>query len=130
MDTDEIKKAFGKRVKELRKQHGWTQKDLAAKVDVRFSVLNKYESGIHVPPVDKLIELAEIFGTSVDYLLTGNELEETPLHNHRLLGRFKELQQLRAEDQETAIKLLDAMIIQRKLQDVVTSPIPRFAARP
>lgn len=116
MTNEEIKKAFGARVKELRKQRGWTQKELASKFDVRFSVLNKYESGIHFPPAGKLVELAEIFDTSVDYLLTGDESEDVPLHSHRLLARFKELEAFENEDQETVIKLIDAMILKQKME--------------
>ena len=29
------------------------------------------ESGMHVPPADKLLQLAELFTTTTDYLLTG-----------------------------------------------------------
>ena len=125
MGTDEIKRAFGKRVKDLRKQRGWTQKDLATKLDVRFSVLNKYESGIHTPPVDKLVELAELFGTSVDYLLTGNETAEVPLHSLRLLERFKELESFTAPDQDTVIELLDAMILKKRVEKTLALGTPR-----
>lgn len=116
VDTDEIKKALGRRVKDLRKLRGWTQKDLAGRLDVRFSLLNKYESGIHVPPVAKLVELAEIFDTSVDYLLTGDEKEDVPLHNKRLIERLRELEGFQAEDQNTVIQLLDAMILKKKIE--------------
>lgn len=116
MQDQEIHKAFGARVKALRKQRKWTQKELAAKLGVRFPQLNKYECGLHVPPMEKLIHLAEIFDTTVDYLLTGNRSEERPLHNLRLLERFRELESFPAEDQEVVIKLLDAMIVKRKVE--------------
>ena len=47
MEREEILKAFGARLKELRKQKGWTQKELGGRVEIRFSQLNKYESGLH-----------------------------------------------------------------------------------
>ncbi len=40
--NDNIRKGFGLRIKELRKQKKWTQKELASKIDVRFPQLNKY----------------------------------------------------------------------------------------
>ena len=116
MQDTEIRKAFGKRIKKLRKQKKWTQKELAAKIDVRFTQLNKYECGLHIPPVEKLIQLAEIFDTTVDFLLTGNRSEEQPLHNLRLLKRFRELEQFDSDDQETVIKLIDAMIVKQKVE--------------
>jgi transcriptional regulator with XRE-family HTH domain len=52
MPTDnDIRKDFGQRIKQLRKQRNWTQKVLATKIDVRFPQLNKYESGLHTPPI-------------------------------------------------------------------------------
>ena len=116
MERQEILKAFGVRLKELRKQKGWTQKELAGKVEIRFSQLNKFESGLHTPPPEKLIELAEILGTTVDYLLTGDRSEATPLHNTRLLDRFRALEAFAAEDQEAVIKLIDAMIVKHRVE--------------
>ena len=119
MQDEDIRKAFGKRVKELRKQKKWSQKELAVKLDSKLSILNKYECGFHIPPAEKLIRLAELFNTTVDYLLTGNRSEERPLHNIRLLERFKALEDFQAEDQEAVIKLIDAMIIKNKVEGVI-----------
>ena len=116
MQNKEILRGFGRRIKELRKHKKWTQKELATKIDVRFAQLNKYECGLHVPPLEKIIQLAEIFDTTVDYLLTGDRSEEKPLHNMRLLDRFQALEDFRAADQEAVIKLIDAMIIKNKVE--------------
>jgi len=116
MQDQSIRKAFGIRVKELRKQRGWTQKELAQQLGVRFAQLNKYESGLHAPPMDKLIHLAEIFGVTLDYLLTGDRAEDRPLHDTRLLQRFRALEDFEADDQDTVIKLIDAMIVKHKVQ--------------
>src|SRR5689334_743594 len=104
MQDADFRKSFGTRVRNLRKQHNWTQKELAGKLNILFSQLNKYECGINVPPAEKLIEMAEIFHTSVDFLLLGDSGKEVPLHNTRLLERFRELENVQAEDQETVIK--------------------------
>ena len=116
MEREEILKAFGARLKELRKQRSWTQKELAAKVAIRFSQLNKYESGLHAPPPERLVELAEVLDTTVDYLLTGDLAEGVPLHSTRLLDRFRALEGFDADDQEAVIRLLDAMILKHKVQ--------------
>ena len=119
MQGKDIRKAFGKRIKELRKQKRWSQKELAAKLDSKLSILNKYECGFHIPPAEKLIRLAELFNTTVDYLLTGNRSEERPLHNFRLLERFRTLEDFQEEDQETVIKLIDAMIVKNQVEGVI-----------
>jgi transcriptional regulator with XRE-family HTH domain len=70
--------------------------------------------------MEKLIELAEIFDITVDYLLTGDRTEERPLHNLRLLERFRALEDFEAEDQEAVIKLIDAMIVKNEVEGAIT----------
>ena len=114
-----LRKAFGARLKQLRKWRHWTQKQLAAKVDIRFQLLNKYESGQHMPPADTLISLAEVLATTVDYLLTGNPVDESLLVNARLFKRFKVLEDFSEEDQTTVIKVIDAMIAKRQMENAI-----------
>ena len=70
--------------------------------------------------MEKLIELAEIFDITVDYLLTGDCTEERPLHNLRLLERFRALEDFEAEYQEAVIKLIDAMIVKNEVEGAIT----------
>ena len=124
MQIEEIRKAFGRRLKELRKQKGWTQKELAGKLDMRFGQLNKYECGLNAPPMEKLIQMAEILNVTVDFLLTGDNPDDKPIHNTRLLERFRSLQDFQRDDQETVIKLIDAMIVKHKIENAVASLEP------
>ncbi len=119
MQIEDLRNDFGKRLKELRKQQKWTQKELAAKIDSQFSQLNKYECGLNFPPADKLIQLAEILDTTVDYLLTGNRTEGHPLHNVRLMERFQALEKFDSEDREAVIKLIDAMIVKNRVEGAI-----------
>ncbi len=121
MQNEDFRKAFGVRLKALRKQKRWSQKELAAKVDIRFQQLNKYESGLNLPPAEMLIKLADALGTTVDYLLAGNSVEEMPLGNTRLFRRFQAVEDFDPEDQEAVIKLIDAMIAKHKMQTTLTS---------
>ena len=93
MQSEEHRKAFGKRLKELRNQRRWTQKEVTAKIGLQLSQFNKYESGMHVPPADKLLQLAELFATTTDYLLMGTVSDAQPITNIRLLERFQALVQ-------------------------------------
>lgn len=124
MQDQEIRRAFGLRLKELRKQKGWTQKELAKQIDIRFAQLNKYECGMHIPPIERLIQLSTALGVTLDYLVMGNEENIQPLHNRRLMERLKELEQFGHEDQETIIRMIDAMIVKRRVEGAV-SPIDK-----
>lgn len=117
---EEVLKAFGARLKQLRKQKGWTQKELAAKVDIRFPQLNKYECGLHAPPLEKLVELAEVLGTPVDYLLTGDRSDGVPIRSTRLLERFRALEDFGSDDQEAVLRLIDAMIVKQRVEAALT----------
>lgn len=114
-----LRKEFGTRLKALRKQKNWPQKELAAKVEIRFQQLNKYESGLNVPPAGMLVRLAHALDVSVDYLLTGNPMEDSPLANSRLFKRFQVLEHLNQDDQDTVIKIIDAMIAKGRSEAVL-----------
>lgn len=114
--NENILKQFGKRLKKLRKQKRWAQKELAPKIDVHFQLLNKYDGGLHESPLEKLILMADSLSITVDYLLTSEESEGQPLFTHRLLERFRELEKFETEDQETVIKLIDAMIVKNRVE--------------
>ena len=128
MQDDEFRKAFGRRLKELRKQNKWTQKELAAKLDIRFGQLNKYECGLNAPPLEKLMQMSALLNVTVDFLLTGENPDDTPLHNTRLLERFKAIQGFDMEDQEAVIKLIDAMIVKHRVESAIAPVEKRMAA--
>ena len=119
MQDQEIRKAVGARIKQLRKQRGWTQKELAKHLEGSYQQLNKYESGIHAPPLDKLVQLADALNTTIDYLITGQTPEETPLHNKRLLQKFKLLERFDANQQETVINVIDAMVAKHQMEETL-----------
>lgn len=57
------------RLKDLREDNDMTQQELASLLHIRQNTLSQYETGQRQIPLDCLIRLSEIFGTSVDYLL-------------------------------------------------------------
>ena len=59
---------------DLRKKNGWSQEELAEKLDVSRQSISKWESAQSIPDMSRIIRLSEIFGVSTDYLLK-DELE-------------------------------------------------------
>lgn len=57
------------RIKALREQNGYTQSDLAKKLGITRSSVNAWEMGISVPSTQYVVERANIFKVSTDYLL-------------------------------------------------------------
>ncbi|MBR6091019.1 MAG: helix-turn-helix transcriptional regulator [Anaerolineaceae bacterium] len=65
---------FNEKLKELRKNKGLTQEELAEALFVSRTAISKWESGRGYPGIDSLKELAGFFSVSIDELLTGDKL--------------------------------------------------------
>lgn len=63
---------FADKLIDLRKKHGWSQEELAEKMDVTRQSVSKWESAQSVPDIEKIIRLSELFNVSTDYLLKDN----------------------------------------------------------
>jgi len=61
----------------LRKKEGWSQEELAHRLQVSRQAVSKWESGASVPDLDKILKLSELFGVTTDYLLQ-ESMEEIP----------------------------------------------------
>lgn len=120
MNDSSFRKKFGSRIKELRKQKRWSQKELANKVGITFHLINKYEGGQVAPPIERLSLIAESLNTTVDYLLTGTMQDDVPLHDRKLLKMFKLLEAAKSKDKEMIINLIDAVILKSKVESFIT----------
>ena len=57
------------RIKALREAHGWTQVELARKMNMTRNGINSWEQGLSMPSPPSLVDLARLFSVSTDYLL-------------------------------------------------------------
>lgn len=71
------KKQFGLFLSALRKEKGYTQKDLAIKLYISDKAVSKWERGLSLPDISLLIPLADILDISVTELLEGKRMEKT-----------------------------------------------------
>lgn len=54
---------------EERKRNGWSQEELAEKLQVSRQSVSKWEGALSIPDINRMIQMAELFGVSTDYLL-------------------------------------------------------------
>ncbi len=84
----------GEKLSKLRKEHRYTQEQLAELLGVCRQAISKWESNLAYPETDKLIRLSELYGCSMDYLLKDgleeDRLNETPVLRRRLRERKSE----------------------------------------
>ena len=63
--------SIGERITELRKQRNMSQADLSRAMDVSRQAVSKWENDQTSPDTIKLIQLADVLDTEVEYLATG-----------------------------------------------------------
>ena len=68
----ELKYVIAKNIAELRREKGLTQLALAEKLNYSDKAVSKWESGASLPDIVVLKEIADLFGVSVDSLLSEN----------------------------------------------------------
>ena len=64
-----IMRSFGEILASLREERGIYQKERAAILKVSVGTVSNYENNIHFPDQEALLQLADYFGVTVDYLL-------------------------------------------------------------
>lgn len=67
---------LAQQIRVLRTTNNLSQDELAEKLYISRQAVSKWENGEATPDIDKLVQLAEIFGVSLDYLVLGKEPEK------------------------------------------------------
>lgn len=67
---EDIKRIIAKNIVELRHLHSITQANLAEQLNYSDKAVSKWERGESVPDISVLKRIADIFGVTVDYLIT------------------------------------------------------------
>ena len=84
-----------KNLKEIRKQKGLTQTEVAQKLNISQQTYSDYENKKTEPDIDKLIELSKLFNISLDKLLKENKDEinnnQHPRYSDNLIEKIKQL---------------------------------------
>lgn len=105
------KSVIGERIKALRKTRGLRQWQMAELLGATQPAVHKYENGI-LPEVKRLLELARIGNTSIEWILTGRHWENGSTEMPRLTPEVYELaQQLQSFSAEDRKVLFDALEI-------------------
>lgn len=68
---------ISKKIRQLRSEQGWTQKQLSEKLHVGKTTVSNYETGYSEPDLEMLNKISKLFDVSIDYLLGNNSSSKT-----------------------------------------------------
>ncbi len=71
--------SFAENLVELRKYHDFSQEELADMIGVSRQTLSKYETGESLPDIEKCKRLANVFGVTIDDLISYDKKNEDNL---------------------------------------------------
>ncbi|MFZ6024000.1 MAG: helix-turn-helix domain-containing protein [Bacteroidota bacterium] len=111
---------FSIRLKQLRLEKGYSQKQIADKVGLHSIHYGRYERGDSLPAAETLTKLADALGVSVDYLLEG-ESKDAAVANFEdkdLLRIFSELEKLPAEKKDAVKMIVETLVRDYKVQQL------------
>lgn len=97
-----VEHSIGKTIATLRKSKGWTQVELAERLNVSDKAVSKWESEGGLPEITQFPILAKLFDVSIDYLMTGKVEEQIPLDDMDSVKRMFYL--IKKDDVENYIK--------------------------
>jgi transcriptional regulator with XRE-family HTH domain len=100
-------KSLGKKIRLLRHQKGWSQEDVAKRLDISIPAFSKIETGITDINLSRLEQISTLFEMSVVQLLTFNETEQNQKFQNELETVNKKLM-----DRETEVIDLQKKVIE------------------
>lgn len=95
---ENIKFLLGKKIKELRKAHKYTQEQLAEKIGIGTPNISYFETGKFAPSIETLQKLAQVFGVEIYELYMFQPLKPT--------GEIKQELAKAIESDEKILRLL------------------------
>jgi len=117
--------SFGEKIKQLRKEKGWSQDKLGELTKIHGRHIGKYESGQVMPTAEAIIKISKAFTVTTDYLLLdNNETNEKSLPNIKdrlLLKEFEEVEKMKDEDKAVVLSLIDAYIKKNQISSILST---------
>jgi transcriptional regulator with XRE-family HTH domain len=122
IDQDEEGQAampLGERIRQLRKEAGWSQAELAEKIGVDPGRVSCYEAGRITPSAEALVRLAQILNVSIDHLPVDG-IPRRPLRfTQDVLGdRLSAVAELPADDLAALLNIIDGLVANNRLKNL------------
>lgn len=99
--------ALGKKIRLLRHQKGWSQEDVAKRLDISIPAFSKIETGITDVNLSRLNQISKLYGLSLVQLLSTSDSDEEKQIQDEINELNKKLQQRETEVIDLQKKVID-----------------------
>jgi transcriptional regulator with XRE-family HTH domain len=107
---------FGKRLARLRRDAGYSQRELGEQLGISQRMVAYYEGQTEHPPAQLIPGIAEVLGVSADVLLGLKPVKaEGRASNQRLWRRFKQIEKLPPTERRQLLGIIDAVLDRHRL---------------
>jgi len=113
--------ALGDRIRDLRTEKSWTQVELGQKLHVHQKQVSTYERNVARPSTEMLVQMAELFGVTLEYMVQDTPAGEAPkrrIQDRELLRRFETLDSFPDAYRQFAKEILDLLILRRRFREL------------
>lgn len=112
----------GERIRKLRKERDWTQRELSEKTGVDSKNISSYESGRLIPSRRTIQRFADAFGLTIEDLMAEQPKQPAlAIDDPEMLSLFREIAQLPQADQNHIKWVLTMAVRQGRIQQMMAS---------
>lgn len=101
---------LSEKILKLRKANGFSQDDLAERLNVTRQSISKWESDQATPELDKVVKLAEVFEVDTDYLLRPSDTDELKIKTSVLEKQQNEILGSQRKTQNRQFAIISAIV--------------------
>lgn len=99
--------SIGDTIIQLRKQHNYSQSELADKINVSRTIIGNYERNANMPSIEVIVKMAKVFNVTVDYMIGEGEFST---YDKEIIKRIEDIDQLDEDTKKHLFFLVDNVI--------------------
>lgn len=105
------------KIKQLRKEYGFTQQDLANKLECSKSIIGLYENELRKPSMEILLKLSRIFDCNIDYLLGVSDIRSIPDLDDLDIAFSNGIKGLNKANKETLKEIMKGLLLKQQMEE-------------
>lgn len=105
------------RIRQLRKEFGFTQQDLADKLNCSKSIIGLYENELRKPSIEVLLSLSRIFDCNIDYLLGVSDIRSILDLDDMDIAFSNGIKGLNDENKETLKNIMKGLLLKQNMEE-------------